>query len=128
MLVDSSVIIAAFRKKELDHYKAQAILTSLSEYIILDVVLAEIATVLKIRESYEFSSTCIQYVLKSNETKIMYTTAKEYQESLDYFLANNNKLSFVDTILLKKSLKTNMDLATFDKNLQKTLHQEKLKI
>ena len=121
LIIDSSVLIAAFRTTEKHHPEALKILQMAKTIIILDYVISEVATVLKIRENKETASQCLEFLEKNKEIEIKQTEKSDFKESIKFFKTNKNKLSFVDTVLLIISKNNNLPLATFDKELGKHL-------
>ena len=121
LLVDSSIIIAAFRKNEIRHQQALNILAFAEEIIILDYVLSEIATVLKIREGHAIATECLEFLVENQQVHIKQVDKNCLYEAANFFREQKNKLSFVDTILLQYKRVHKISLATFDKELVKRL-------
>lgn len=69
ILIDSSVIISAFREREITYQEAKNFLASGQPIIVLDYILAEIATVLKIRENRTAMKKCIDYLEEDEKIK-----------------------------------------------------------
>jgi len=123
VVLDSSVIIAVFRKNELLHKKALEIIQSVEKIVLLDFVLAEILTVIKLKEGFQ-QAVKISHYLKNNEDVFIKTlNQQELLQTIDFFENNDNKLSFIDTALLIFSKSQNIKLLTFDKHLQKSLEK-----
>jgi len=118
-VVDSSIIIASFRKNEILHEKALELLNELTEFILLDYVLSEILTVLKMREGYNTMKQCLDFLSNNKNITISTLSNNEFHKTLQYFQNNPNKLSFVDTSLIIFSKSNNYKLCTFDKYLGK---------
>ena len=122
ILLDSSVIIAAFRKEEDHHRDALDIFRHNTSFLLLDHVLFEVGTVLKMREGQLISQRCLDFLLNTEGIDFVRATDEEIQKSLlEFQEEENKKLSFVDTLLLVLHRTRNISLATFDKDLQKKL-------
>ena len=118
-LVDSSVIIAAFRQNETCHKQALNILQAAEKIIILDLVLSEILTVIKMREGLEVAKKVADFLTCNEDVMIEKLDDDGYEETLNFFKNNKNKLSFVDTALLIFGKVKKITLTTFDKDLGK---------
>jgi len=118
-LVDSSVIIAAFRKDEIYHQQALNILKSSSKIIILDLVLSEILTIIKMKENMEAVKKVIDFLINNKDIIIEKLDKNQQKKVLNFFKTNHNKLSFVDTALLIFGKNKKLNLLTFDKELGK---------
>jgi len=81
--------------------------------------LSEILTVLKMRESHGIAVKCLDFLNNNNNIDILKVSDLEFDRSLNFFETNNNKLSFVDILLLEVKKYRNIKLATFDKDLTK---------
>lgn len=121
LLVDSSVLIAAFRSNEDHHREALQIIQSAGKIILLDYVLSETATILKMREGYEIADTCLDFIQNNRDIELRQLTPGEIQKTVQYFRAHNNTLSFIDTALLITHQIHDIPLATFDADLAKAL-------
>lgn len=121
ILIDSSIIIAAFREQEEHHNDALAILASAEKVLLLDIVLLEIITVLKMRENHGRAVKCMDFLTKNKDITFERVNDKDFFSALHFFREHKNNLSFVDTALLTVVNTRNITLATFDKDLQKEL-------
>lgn len=119
LLIDSSIVIAAFREQEEHHKDALSILASAEKILLLDVVLLEIITVLKMREGHTRAIKCMDFLTKNKDIIFERVNDKDFFATLDFFKKYKNNLSFVDTTLLTVVNTRNIPLATFDKDLQK---------
>jgi predicted nucleic acid-binding protein len=117
ILIDSSVIIAAFRTNEIHHQDALDILSTANNILLLDSVVSEIATVLKMRENFEVASQCLSFLTQNTDIEIMSLSKNEFHQTCHMFINTNNKLSFVDTSLIIIKKTKNIPLATFDKEI-----------
>lgn len=122
-ILDSSVIISIFRKQEKNHKKALRIFMSDEKFLIPDYAIAEILTVLKIKEGLETANKCYDFISNTKDMEIIPIEWNIFEKTAKYFSANKNKLSFVDTALLMLSKENKIELMTFDKDLQKTLQK-----
>ncbi len=117
--LDSSVVVALFRAEDTLHQKALSFFVSGDKFMIPDYVVAESLTVLKNREGSEIANKCADFLLNSKVVDIYSVQEVEFLFALDYFVKNQNKLSFVDTILLSLSEYSGHEIVTFDKELAK---------
>lgn len=120
-ILDSSVIIALFRKNEKLHKKAlQLILDDDGIFVVPDYVLSEVLTVLKMREGLEVMKNCLDFLENSEDFKIYYTDKLIFGKAVERLRNTDNNLSFVDTLLLELSNLENLDLLSFDKEINKS--------
>lgn len=120
ILLDSSVIIAAFKHEESHYKEALQIFEYGQNFILIDHVLFEVGTVLKMREGLEVSQNCIDFLLNTEGIEFTKATEEETEETIiEFQKEENKKLSFVDTLLLIIMNTRKIPLATFDKDLQK---------
>ncbi len=119
VLLDSSVIIAYFREIELDHKRAEKIFDEHEELIIPDVVMSEVLTILKMKEGLEKAGLAAEFLINGEGIEMIYTDDEIFDASLGDFISQKNKLSFVDTLLLRQSNQQRIPLVTFDKELAK---------
>ena len=129
-LFDSSIIIALFRINETHHKQAVKIFMQESNIIILDFVLSEVLTVLKMREGHNVAKKCYKYLTNHQKIHILKTSRAQFQTALEYFYKNENRLSIVDTLLyvisrtstsFSNRTDSDMKLVTFDKDLFKLI-------
>jgi predicted nucleic acid-binding protein len=121
ILLDSSIVVAAFRDDDTNHKKAKALLMEGAIFVVPDVVLLESLTVLKLKEGFERMRECSDFLRNNADITIRYTAAKEWDSGFLMFSDEQGPLSFVDTLLLFLHTQYRMPLATFDKALQKQL-------
>ncbi len=124
ILVDSSIVIAAFREAETHHLEALEILNLAGNILILDYVLLEVATVLKLKEGHKTATCCLDFLTNNENVFIKSLEDHELQETITFFQKNKNKLSFVDTALLVFKKMHHTSLATFDQELIKNLERQ----
>ena len=120
ILLDSSVIIALFRSQERFHPEAKSIIKNEESFLLLDFVLSEVLTVIKMREGFEIASQCQKFLLNFDKIQFLYTAPEDFEDAQHFFSTHKNKLSFVDTLLIVLARKKNLILATFDQDLGKT--------
>lgn len=118
-LLDSSVIVAFFREDEFDHVRAARLFRSDEDYVLTDYVLAEVATVLKLREGFEMAKKALEFLVSIDGIKIYETQPELFWSAMNFFQKNKNRLSFTDTLLLILSRENRIPLVTFDRELAK---------
>lgn len=118
-ILDSSIIVAFFRDNEESHVKAVNLIQSSEDFVVLDYVLAEVATVLKLREGLQLAELALGYLKSTDGIKIHETEPELFWSTVSFFSRNKNKLSFTDTLLLLLSREYRIPLVTFDKELAK---------
>ncbi len=128
LLIDSSVLIALFYPEDSQHKKAEAIYHKLLKYkryfTLHPLVFLETLTVLKKRVD-RTSLLLSEKILCNSEIFIhVEDNLNSYQlivaKSVTIEIFNNqNDLSFIDSRLIEYCLKNELDLLTFDKNLEK---------
>lgn len=121
LLIDSSIIISFFRKNEILHKEAINIIQNSNKILIIDYVLSEVLTVLKMREWFEIANLCLDFLENNNDIEILNIPKEYFDKSKEVFKKYNNKLSFVDILLTVVKNEKNINLATFDKDLVKFL-------
>ncbi len=118
-LIDSNIIIAFFRKEELDYKKANDLLFSFDSFAITEHVLFEIATILLLKEGKEISKLFIQFLKSCEKINILKLTEKEFCQIINCYPYKNSKLSMTDFSLLLLAKKRDFELISFDKELMK---------
>ena len=121
MIVDSSALIAYFRKKDVFHLISVEMIESLDKLTIPDYILAETLTVLKLKESWETATKCADFLTNSVNISIRPTPPLEFETTLKFFNKNRNSLSFVDTLLVILCKKEKQAVMTFDNEIQSFL-------
>jgi predicted nucleic acid-binding protein len=122
IILDSSIIIAAFRRNEIHHQDAINIMKQNEDIMILDYVITEVATVLKMREGETIANKCLDFLVNNQNIEICFLNNDEFSKTVNYFLNHKNKLSFIDTALFVFSKSKKIALATFDKELGKSFN------
>lgn len=115
-LVDSSVWIALFLDDDTNHAKAVSVLQNIDDAPIkvpYGVVL-ETATVLARKQSKEHANKFVEYIRVNPQVEI---TSPFLSEDVSIFLAEPDRLSFVDALLKDMSLREGLTLISFDKQL-----------
>lgn len=118
-LLDSSVIIAFFRKRELDHKKARDILSSLDGFAVSDYVISEVATVLRIKEGVQIAGNAIGLLKWNTNVEVARLSEEEFEETIHSFLNEKKTISFTDASLIILAKKRGLKLVTFDEDLRK---------
>ena len=120
-LVDSSVIIAFFRKKEEKHEEAKKLLSNLNSFSITDFVLAEVATVLRMKEPLNLVVRAVNLLKWNYGVEVIRLNDEEFDMATHFFLRSKKKISFVDATLAVLSKSKKLNLLTFDEDLLKCL-------
>lgn len=123
LLIDSSIIISFFRKNEILHKDAVEIIKNSKKLLIIDYVLSEILTVLKMREWFDIANLCLDFLENNNDIEILNISQENFLDAKEIFKKYNNNLSFVDILLFVVKKDKNLKLATFDKDLVKFLEK-----
>ena len=120
-ILDSNVWIAFFHKNDNQHKKAEKIIKELDTKIIIpEYIITEIASILCFKASKKIAVTFLESILDNNDIEILLSNKQIFNNTVNNFINDkNDKLSFVDTMLLCLSKK--YQLITFDKNLQKAI-------
>jgi len=118
-LLDASVIIAFFRDNEALHDKAVAIFQAPEDYVIMDHILGEVITVLKLREGFEMAKNALAILTNVEGIRIYETQPEIFWSAIDAYGKTKNKLSFIDTLILTLAKENRLELLTFDKDLAK---------
>lgn len=116
-LIDSSVLISMFRSSEKNHLDAIDTILEEKDWIILDYVLAEIATVMKLREGYSATRRSLNFLINNDNFHIRPTSTSEYKDNINLIISKKNKLSFVDNLLYFIGRKDHMEVVSYDKDL-----------
>lgn len=119
VILDSSIIIAYFRKNELDHKKAEGIFDAHETLIIPDIVVTEVLTIIKMKEGYERAGQVVDFLLNCEGIMIVPTDEDIFMSAIGHFISHDNRLSLVDTQLFKFAKEEQIPLITFDKELAK---------
>ncbi len=117
ILLDSNIIIAAVKTEEKHHKKAKTLLECDEDFLILDMVLSEIYTILLLRTSYKHAIKTIEWIDSDSRFTIKNISDKNRQKTISFLQKNKTKLSFVDALLLVIHQSENIKLATLDKEL-----------
>lgn len=122
-LLDANVIIANFRKNETRHINAKKFIAKLSGFVVTDYILAEVATVLQVREGKVKAIKAIDFL--TSTASILHTrlTQEELEMTLDLFLKQEEGLSFVDASLLILGKERGYTIVTLDQGLTKAAHK-----
>ena len=121
-ILDSSIIIAGFRQTEPQHEKASQRFRNDIDVILLDRVLEEVVTVLKMREDIQFASQVQEFLLNAEHIHFTYTSTDEFVETLTYtWKYEHRHLSFVDTLISVVAKRRWIQARTYDKSLEEIL-------
>ncbi|MEK7098816.1 MAG: PIN domain-containing protein [Patescibacteria group bacterium] len=119
-LIDSSVWIALFLDDDSQHAKAVDVLRDIGEATIKIPygVILETTTTLSRKQSKEQADKFVEYIRSNSQIEI---TPPFVSEDLSIFLAESDRLSFVDALLKGASLRDGLTLISFDKQLLNSL-------
>lgn len=117
IILDSSVIIAYFRKDEAHHEKAEEIFNTHENLIIPGVIVGEALSILKMKEGLKVAEDCAYFLENSVGIRIVMTEETTFQSAMRFFISKKNNLSFIDTMLLNYAKQKGIRIATFDKEL-----------
>lgn len=121
ILVDSCVLIAAFKQWEVHENHAINLLKSGKRIWVMDYVISETMTVIQMRESHDAMKKCIQYITIHPYIEIIKTSPMIYNHSLQSMVSHVSKLSFVDWLLVTNNALEWYDVITYDKQILKYL-------
>ena len=69
------------------------------------------------RESHDIAINCLDFLKNNNDIEVSRVTDSEFSVTISLFEKYNNKLSFVDLLLVVVRHQRKLQLATFDKDL-----------
>lgn len=118
-LVDTSVLVAYFRKEEKDHDNSQAFLESLGRFSITDYILLEFMTVLQIREDRSAMKTAMEFLKGNKDVDILRLTQVELSETIQFMQNCSKEISFADASSLVIAKSRDFKVATLDKEMVK---------
>lgn len=120
IILDSNVWIAYLHAEDSQHTKALAALDALTEPVIVpEYVLAEVATVLKQKGQHARGRAFVREVTDSGGSALLVLDEQMVRTVSRLFTDRNDKLSFVDTVLL--ALSTHYRIVTFDTALKRAI-------
>lgn len=119
-LVDSNLIIAYFRPTEDKHHSACKFIDALESFAINDYILLEVCTVLQLREGHDAAAQAVDFLQKTKGLSFLRLNEEELEMTLDLFLKQKEKISFIDASLLILSKERDLTLATLDQDLAKS--------
>lgn len=125
-LLDSSVLVGAFRKEDPHFLEAKKMLNTYDVFVIPEYILVETLTVLKMREGKERAKMCNEFLQNNQQCVFRSTTNTELQQTLEKFFQTKT-LSFIDHLIALISLHENIPLLTFDLELRKYCAEKKKK-
>jgi len=123
MILDTSIFVAFFHDKDIHHEEAAEIFKKAEKrkIIISDFLLNEIITVLLRKTGLKKTKKILDFLLNDETLVIRHTSRDEFFEIVDIFKNQNDHLSFVDCSILWLSDQYGLDVATFDKELEKEI-------
>lgn len=111
-LIDSSVWAALFLEFDINHKKAEEIISKLEDKIYLPYnVIVEVSTVLAYKHSKKQADNFLDYI-EDNEDIILFEN--KLKPEMEFYKKINRKVSFVDASLIFLSKKLGLNLITFD--------------
>ncbi len=111
-LIDSSVWAALFLEFDINHKKAEEIISKLEGKIYLPYnVVVEVTTVLAYKHSKKQADNFLDYI-ENNEDIILFEN--ELRPEMEFYKKVNRKVSFIDVSLIFLSKKLGLNLITFD--------------
>jgi len=123
IIIDSSVLISAYSKRDMNHEKGQNILNSIEtgkfgEWFISDYIFDETLTVMFSKlKNKEDTSALGKHLLKA--CTLLTVPPTIFLDGFEIF-SNKNKLSFTDSALISMANKYGIKyIATFDKEIKK---------
>ena len=123
ILIDSSVLISAYNKRDMNHEKGQKILHEIEsgkfgEWLISDYIFDEVVTVMFSKlHSKEATAALGRHLLKA--CTMLTVPPAIFIEAFTVF-SQKNKLSFTDSTLLAMADKYGIEhIATFDKEIRR---------
>jgi len=119
-LIDSSVWIALFLDDDSQHAKAVDVLRDVGDAAIKIPygVILETTTALSRKQSKEQADKFVEYIRANSQVEV---TSPFVSEDISIFLAEPDRLSFVDALLKGLSLRDGLTLISFDKQLLNSL-------
>ncbi|OGJ52026.1 hypothetical protein A2335_04465 [Candidatus Peregrinibacteria bacterium RIFOXYB2_FULL_32_7] len=118
-ILDSNILIAYFRKEELNFKKANIILSSLENFILTEHCLFEIGTILLLKEDKDIAQKALKFIVENEQISIFNLSDEEFNQTIDNFPYSNKKLSMVDLSLLIIAKNHNLELISFDEELMR---------
>ena len=116
LVIDSSVIIAAYDTKDTLHERALKIIGRSADKIFYlhPYVIQEVVTVF----SYRFgSASAIAFIASLGRSDNVFILSPFVQEEMDFFVKLNKKISFTDATLIKIATEKKIPVLTFDKQI-----------
>ncbi|MBI3535650.1 MAG: PIN domain-containing protein, partial [Deltaproteobacteria bacterium] len=83
-ILDSSVLVAFYRENEQNHMKAVDLIQSSEDFVVPDHVLAEVATVLKMREGFMVAKKALEFLTSTDGIKIYETQPELFWSSMSF--------------------------------------------
>lgn len=121
-LIDSSVWIALFLDDDSQHAKVVDVLRDIGDAAIKIPygVILETTTALSRKQSKEQADKFVEYIRANPQIEV---TSPFVSEDISIFLAESDRLSFVDALLKGLSLRDGLTLISFDQQLLNSLNR-----
>ena len=120
-LLDSCVVIAYFRKEEMDHKEAMTIIDQIDRFVITDYILVEVVNILMMKEGIKVAQMVLKYLTSNKSIEIFRLDDDELDTVITDYQKLNKKISFADLSLKIIAQKRKLELVTFDKQLKKII-------
>lgn len=122
-LVDTNIIVSFFRENEDRYEDARKFLNTLETFVITDFILSEVATILIQKTDKGTMKKAMEFLQDNKNVFLIRSTKEELGETIELFLKQKRKISFVDISLMVLAKNHNLHLATFDSDLSKAAHE-----
>ena len=120
VIVDSSVLVAAFHVKDSLHEMGAAVVADAQKPVLVpEYVAIETAGVLALRAHDKVAKEFIQVLLEGGDLQVLRLPHDHFYSTAAYFSETKSRLSFVDCSLAV--LSRDFDVLTFDKTLTKAI-------
>ncbi|KND51497.1 MAG: hypothetical protein AB202_02905 [Parcubacteria bacterium C7867-007] len=124
ILVDSSVLIAFFNEADHFHTEAKELLFKQTQQLVVhEYVVLETATVLMMRSGKANADSFLRIMLGNAAFTILHSKEESFLRTIEEFLGQKSKLSFVDLALLAHA--EEYTLLTLDVTLQKAIKSKR---
>jgi predicted nucleic acid-binding protein len=124
-IVDTCVWVALFNRDDSCHERALENINLLKQVsIVPDFILAETATVLKLKSHINIANSFLEHV-RNSELSIISFSEMQDDFSLEFMKEDNDKLSYIDSSLLAMHKTGKYKIITFDENLLKLMKKKK---
>jgi predicted nucleic acid-binding protein len=120
LIADTSFLASLFIVEDINHNKALELFSKYNHYIILNVVLNELITVMIYKKGLSYTKAVYNQIKYGQVFSIYYLSENDEQKSHEFLFANNKKISCVDACVIYISKIKESDILTFDKQMTVT--------